>query len=1290
MQLRPFFSDLKDPLYETGIGLYHQRYSTNTLPAWKLAHPFRMMAHNGEINTIYGNRHWAKARQPELTSSLWESMSQFLPVIKPGGSDSANFDNMLEMISKSGRELAHSLSMMVPIAFKGSPFVAKEVQSFYKFHQMISDPWDGPAALVVSDGKSIVSSLDRNGLRPSRYKITNTGLIFLGSEVGIGNLSEDQVIKKGRLGPGEIILVDTENGKILFNNEVKEMLAKKQPYEKWISNNAYYLVEKSIPKEASTKLPETDLFKLSASFGYNQEDINITLKPYFQTGLELTGSCGDTAPLAILSRRPRQLFQYFRQLFAQVTNPPIDSIRENAVMDTIVYLGAKPSNLEESPEQAKQVVLNSPALTELEFEEIKSLPDPAFASATISTLFPAADGVSSFLEAVERVCQAAEEAVDQGKKILILSDRGKNDKTASLPTLIAVGAVHQYLIREGKRMLCSIIVDSGEIYSVHQFGCLVAYGASAVNPYLVWDWINYFENKIGDLTTEQMVTNYKTAIHKGLLKLMSKMGISQLNGYFSSQLFEIIGLHESVVARFFTGSHSGVSGMNLKEIAEETLRIHKEGFAIKGNLPNVGFYSYRPNGYRQGITPKVVQALHKFVNVRDADKDRPIPWRDLVRTKAPASYQNFLNELEKTRPIVLRDLLHFKSTESIPIDQVESIEKIRSRLLTAAMSLGALSPEAHETLGIAMNRIGCKSDSGEGGEDPLRYKPMSNGDYKNSLIKQVASGRFGVTPEYLVNASELEIKMAQGAKPGEGGQLPAQKVSKEIAKLRHSPEGVILISPPPHHDIYSIEDLAQLIYNLKHVNPTAKVCVKLVSEQGVGTIAAGVTKAQADIILISGYDGGTGASPWSSIKSVGSPWELGLAEAQQVLMMNNLRDRIILRVDGGIRNGRDVVVAAILGAEEFGLGTASLISMGCIFCRQCNIGSCPTGICTQDPKLRKNFRGTPEGVITYFNAIANEVREILSKLGVRSVQEIIGQTEYLEQISYPDHPKANTVDLSPLLYIPEGSTSAPYHTWERNNRLEDNSLDEIILKDIETTPESIEKISLEYDISNTQRSIGTRLSGEIAYRYGNAGLPPDSIDLKLRGSAGQGLGIFLVNGIKLDVIGEANDFVGEGMNGGLIIIRPPEGSSYDPSDSAICGNTCLYGATGGEMYVYGQAGERYGVRNSGATSVVEGFGDHGCEYMTGGVIVVLGPVGNNFGAGMSGGIAYVLDEGKKVEKLVNYTMVKIERLTNNNDKQLLDLIRKHHEYTGSKKAKKILDNFETYRPLFWKVIPKGK
>ncbi|NDA26162.1 MAG: glutamate synthase large subunit [Verrucomicrobia bacterium] len=1281
-QLPRFYPDLQDPTFETSLAVFHQRYSTNTFPTWPLAHPFRMLAHNGEINTLCGNRNWVRAREADLAAPGMQASDLPLlhPIIQPGGSDSSSLDNAFELLSITGRGPLEAMLMLVPSAFRSEDNLSEDVRGFYEYHECLNEPWDGPAALAFSDGRIVAASLDRNGLRPARYKITKDGLIVMGSEVGIGDLPDKNIAEKGRLSPGEMIAVDTVNKKLLRNDDIKKFAASAKPYGEWVKAGLRSLTS------APSQLPAVpaDLNAKLLSFGYSDEELKIILLPMIQKAEEAIGSMGDDAALAVFSRKPRLLYQYFRQLFAQVTNPPIDPIREKLVMSTAVYLGTRPNWLTDGPDHVRLIRLESPVIAPTELPAILGQKEPHLRSKTLSVLFPAAGGSEAFKKRLHELADEAATAVKEGVSILCLSDRGTTTEQAALPMLLAVSSVHHALIRAGLRMRASLIADTGDCRDVHHFACLVSFGASAVCPYLIWELAARWqtEGALPEMDAAKIVSSYRQAVDKGLLKIMSKMGISMLTSYHGSQLFEAVGLGEKLIRNHFTETSSQVGGIGLDELADETIRRHQEGYAAAVSaerLPDAGLYRWRRDGEMHSITPPAIQALHSFVGLKGADQ-----------RNQPAQYRAYVDALSKNTPVTIRHLLRLRQGRTpIPIDEVEPIEDIRRRFTTAGMSLGALSPEAHEALAIAMNRIGGKSNSGEGGEDRARFSTMENGDSKNSRIKQVASGRFGVTAEYLASATELEIKIAQGAKPGEGGQLPGHKVSPLIATLRRSTPGVMLISPPPHHDIYSIEDLAQLIYDLKQVNPRAKVCVKLVAEAGVGTIAAGVAKAHADVILVAGHDGGTGASPLSSIKYAGSPWELGVAETQQVLLLNGLRNRITLRTDGGIRTGIDIVIAALLGAEEFNFGTTALIALGCVFVRQCHLNNCPTGVATQDDKFRAKFRGTPEAVVDFFNAVAQDVREILASLGVRKLDEIIGHPEFLETFVPNEHPKAATVDLKPLLNVPDIDPLAPrHHTWERNDKLEDQPLDARILQDSKDALQKKRKIKLSYKIQNVHRSVGAQLSGEIAYRYGDEGLADGTIQIKLDGSSGQSFGAFLVQGVKLTLQGEANDYVGKSMSGGEIVLLPPKGVSFDPSLNSICGNTCLYGATGGKLFAYGRAGERFAVRNSGATAVIEGVGDHGCEYMTRGTVVVLGPTGKNFGAGMSGGLAYVLDEDGRFEKRYNPGMVTLEKLSGAEDaKALQAIIYQHLEATESKKAKEILAKWDEYAPKFRKVVP---
>jgi glutamate synthase domain-containing protein 2/glutamate synthase domain-containing protein 1/glutamate synthase domain-containing protein 3 len=1286
--LEKFYLDLRDPNYQTSLAVFHQRYSTNTFPTWPLSQSCRMLSHNGEINTVQGNRLWTRARESELSSPYFgDAIKKLRPIIQPGGSDSSSLDNALELLVMGGRDPLHAMLMLVPAAWQGDPSVPPEIKAFYEYHQTLNEPWDGPAALVFSDGLTIGACLDRNGLRPSRYKITDDGLICLGSEVGLLTIDDARVVEKGRLGPGEMIAVDTVAGQLLRNDEIKARYAKAQPYGQWLRDNIHDIV--SQPSLDSQPAPGATLLQQQLAAGYNEEEINTLpsiLKIMALTGEEAIGSMGDDTPLAVLSKRPRLLYTYFKQLFAQVTNPPIDPIREKLVMSVEVLTGRRRNWLEETPEHARLLRLQSPILTNPEIQQLLDAKEGCFRSATISCCFPVAEGPINLKQHLDRICHEAEKAIDDGVAILILSDWDLDARHAPIPMLLAIGAVHHHLIRVDKRSRAGLICETAECRDVHQLACLLAYGASAVNPYTAFATLNDLLAR-GEMKNEKVevtdpvaaAKNYRSALEKGLLKIMSKMGISTLASYSGAQTFHAIGIHLDVIDFAFTGTASQVKGLNFHEIAEETLARHERAFAPDAKLSDEGVYRFRREGELHAYSPTVIQSFHTYVGIKGVDKAGK--WDD---------YEKYVAAVEEAAPVALRQCLGLKKTAgAIPIEEVEPVEEIRRRFTTAGMSLGALSPEAHETLAIAMNRIGGKSNSGEGGESRVRFTPMENGDSKNSRIKQVASGRFGVTAEYLASATEIEIKMAQGSKPGEGGQIPGPKVSAMIAKLRHSTPGVTLISPPPHHDIYSIEDLAQLIYDLKQVNPRAKVCVKLVAEAGVGTIAAGVAKAYADIVLISGHDGGTGASPLSSVKNAGGPWELGLAEAHQVLLLNGLRNRVTLRTDGGMKTGLDILIAAMLGAEEFNFGTAALIATGCVYVRKCHLNTCPVGITSQDEKFRAKYKGTPDNVVLFFNAVAEEVRRYLASIGARSLNEVIGRTDYLEQREVPDHPKANLLDLSRLLAMPKVDDITPrFHTWERNDKLEDRTLDAVILQDAKSCLQTGHKMRLKYKVRNTFRSIGTQLSGEIAYRYGDEGLPDGTLELNLSGSAGQSLGAFLVKGVRINLVGESNDYVGKGMSGGEIALLPPPIARFNPMDNAICGNTVLYGATGGALYIRGRAGERFAVRNSGATAVVEGIGDHGCEYMTNGQVVVLGATGKNFAAGMSGGLAYVLDENNVFEARCNRAMVTLQRLGAPEEiKTVRGLVYRHLELTDSARAKEILDDWARFEPLFWKVVP---
>jgi glutamate synthase (ferredoxin) len=1273
-QLAHFYADLNDPEYETALAVFHQRYSTNTFPTWPLAQPFRMLAHNGEINTIQGNRNWTRAREKELTSQIWgDRIRELLPILQENMSDSGSLDNMLELLVLSGRNILHAVMMLIPEAFQNMPHMDPDLHGFYEYHAYLSEPWDGPAAIAFSDGTIVGAALDRNGLRPARYAVTEDGFIVLASEVGVLQLDPASIVEKGRLGPGMMIAVDTSTGELLRNDDIKYRFARRRPYSQWVR---HYLIRpepssSEVLSEPTPANPE-QLLRQQKAFGYHFEDINRIIEPMAEHAQEPVGSMGDDTPLAVLSAKPRLLYSYFKQRFAQVTNPPIDPIREKLVMSINTALGRRGSILEEQPESAKLIKFSSPVLTHGEMEWLRR--QEHLPVSTLSTLFPVSEGPDGLQPAVERLCREAVDAVSKGCQILILSDRGVNQDYAPIPMLLAVAAVHHALIRAGVRMRASIVAETGEPREDHHFACLIGYGAGAVYPYLAFQTAAHLhqteENPAAD--PAQHVLNYKRAVEHGLYKIMSKMGISTISSYRGAQVFEAVGLSQELVDACFPGTDSKVGGVGFREIAKDVLEFHRQAFQEPpAPLPDLGYYRYRHGGEEHAFKPSVFKALHKA-----------------VRSGKYEDYLEFAREVETRAPLALRDLLEFVPGTPIPIEEVEPVESIVRRFTTPAMSHGALSAEAHETIAIAMNRLGAKSNSGEGGEDPRRYHPLPNGDSANSAIKQVASARFGVTPEYLISARELEIKMAQGSKPGEGGQLPGHKVTEEIARIRHSVPGVTLISPPPHHDIYSIEDLAQLIYDLKHANPNAKVAVKLVAESGIGTIAAGVAKAYADVIHISGHDGGTGASPLGSIKNAGVPWEIGLAEVQQVLIMNDLRGRVTLRADGGLKTGRDVVVAAMLGAEEFAFGTAALVAAGCVMARQCHSNTCPVGVASQNPELRAKFPGKPEWVVNYMLFLAQQVREILASLGFRSLDEIIGRTDLLRPRRDLDLPKTKEIHPNAILATPQDPTRPRKHTVDRNDRPDDHPLDAVILRDAAEAIEKRQPVRLNYQIRNVHRSVGAMVAGEIAKRYGDRGLPDGCVECRFEGSAGQSFGAFCIRGMRMILVGEANDYVGKGMSGGQIAIMPNPASRFEPHKNVIMGNTVLYGATGGELYAAGRAGERFCVRNSGAHAVVEGIGDHGCEYMTRGVVVVLGETGRNFGAGMTGGIAYVLDEDNQFPNRYNPQLVGIERVVDPDDAILLrQMIERHREFTGSRRAADILDRWGEFLPKFWKVVP---
>lgn len=1311
--LGEFYGDLKNPDYCSAFAVYHRRFSTNTLPKWPLAQPMRLLGHNGEINTVLGNINWMTAREADLTHPLWgdqansaAALNDLKPTVKADSSDSANLDNVLELLVCSGRSPVEALMMMVPEAYKNQPDLAKypEIIDFYEYNNGIQEPWDGPALLVFSDGKIVGATLDRNGLRPARYSITKDGYIVVASEAGVVDLPEASIIEKGRLGPGQMIVVDLESHEILKNWEIKQRVAKSQPYGKWLKEYREVLTPQPFA-EAPTLEPSV-LLRQQTAFGYNAEDVEMIIQPMTIDGKEPTFCMGDDIPLAILSTKPRLLYDYFKQRFAQVTNPPIDPLRESLVMSLTIQLGERGNLLEVKPEYARLLKLETPFLNEADLEVVKK---SSFDTAELSTLFAIATGPQGLEKAVRNLCDKAVEAVKAGKKILVLSDRSAgllSEDQSYIPPLLAVGAVHHHLIGQGLRMKASLIVDTAQCWSTHHFACLIGYGASAICPYLALESVRQWvaepktqklmaNGKLKPINAEIAQKNYQKALEAGLLKILSKMGISLLTSYQAAQIFEAIGIGSDLLKLGFYGTASRLGGLSVAELAQEVLSFHVKAFPelIGKKLENYGFVNSKPRGEYHMNSPEMSKALHKALASGSYDH-----------------YQLYQKLFEQRQPTALRDLLDLNSDRTaIPIEEVESVAEIVQRFCTGAMSLGSLSREAHETLAIAMNRIGGKSNSGEGGEDPVRFqvlddvdetghspllphlKGLKNGDTASSAIKQVASGRFGVTPEYLINAKQLEIKMAQGAKPGEGGQLPGPKVSPYIAMLRRSKPGVSLISPPPHHDIYSIEDLAQLIFDLHQINPVAKVSVKLVAEVGIGTVAAGVAKANADIIQISGHDGGTGASPLSSIKHAGSPWELGVTEVHRVLMENGLRDRVLLRADGGFKTGWDVIMAALMGAEEYGFGSVAMIAEGCIMARICHTNNCPVGVATQQEHLRARFTGIPEQVVNFFYFVAEEVRSLLAHLGYRSLTEIIGRADILKVREGVKLAKTAALNLNCLTKLPDTKSDRSFLQHEAvhsNGAVLDDSL--LADAEIQRALEQQGSVTQSLAIVNTDRTVGARLAGAIAKKYGNTGFE-GQITLKFQGAAGQSFGAFNLPGMTLILEGEANDYVGKGMHGGQIIIKPPAEASYDLAKNVIVGNTCLYGATGGVLFANGGAGERFGVRNSTGKAVIEGAGDHCCEYMTGGVIVVLGNVGRNVGAGMTGGLAYFLDEDKSFAAKVNPEIVKMQRVTTPaGEQQLKELIQAHAEHTGSPKAKAILENWSEYLPQFWQVVPPSE
>ena len=1298
-QLSAFYTDFRFPEYESAIAVFHQRYSTNTLPSWPLAQPFRLLAHNGEINTLWGNRNAMTMRQPMLSSPVWgPQIERLREVIWREGSDSASLDNAMELLVRSGRDAVHTAMMMVPQAWEKYPDLDPAIKAFYEYHQCVLEPWDGPAAIAFTDGVLAAAAVDRNGLRPCRYKVRRDGLVVAGSEVGIVDLDPREVVECGKVGPGEVLVVDTARGEVIRNLDAKREIAGRRPYARWVARYMATLVPD--PARVPPSPGGDELLRLQRAFGYGAEDLRLVLEPMGASAADPVWSMGDDTPIPPLSAVPQSLYAYFRQRFAQVTNPPIDPLRESMVMSLRMHLGRRGSPLLERASYARMLRLEHPILLDEEMAALRNV--AGFSTVTLDAVWDVSKGVDGLKPALTALRRAAERAARRGARVIVISDRSADERRAPIPLLLAVGAVRQHLVHTGLRARVGLVAEAGDALDIHHFATLIGYGAEAVHPWLALAAVREAFEPGGAAgqrgggaakrkdesetrpTPAEAAARYRSGAEKGLLKILSKMGISTLSSYCGGQIFEILGLGHEVVTTCFAGTASPIGGIGFEEIAEDVLARHRAAYAsgeeTAGSLPDLGRVRFRKDGEDHGWAPPIVVALQQAVKSEGGD-----------------AYAGFLVKNAARRPAGPRDLVAVRQGSPVPLDEVEPAEEIRRRFVSSAMSLGALSPEAHATLSIAMNRMGARSNSGEGGEDPHNYLPAHNGDRADNRIKQVASARFGVTTEYLLRAEELEIKIVQGAKPGEGGQLPAHKVTELIARLRHAVPGIQLISPPPHHDIYSIEDLAQLIHDLKTVNPRARVGVKLVSEVGVGTVAAGVAKAYADYVLIAGHNGGTGASPLSSIKHAGSPWELGLAEAQATLLRNGLRHRIEVRTDGGFKTGRDVVIAALLGAESFGFGTAPLVAMGCAMARQCHINTCPTGIATQRDDLRAKFKGTPEQVIGYFTLVAEEVRRTLAGMGFRTMDEIVGRQDLLERIERPDLPRAQMLDLSVLLAPTdeEGHPRVPAgplrRTVQRNDRPGLVSLDEEILEELQPYIDSGLPFSGSYQIYNHHLTAGARVAGAIVERTGDAGLAPGSVRLRFTGSAGQSFGAFTCRGMHLELEGEANDYVGKGLSGGEITIRPFRRAAYaDVSHQhLVIGNTVLYGATGGKLFAAGQAGDRFAVRNSGAIAVIEGAGNHCCEYMTSGIVVVLGRAGRNFAAGMSNGVAYVLDEAGTFAGRLNHDMVELTVLDAPDIELLHRLVREHEERTASPRARTILVQWEHFLPLFRKVAPKG-
>ncbi len=1278
-QIDQFYLDLQDEAYNSAFSLVHSRYSTNTFPSWERAHPNRYLIHNGEINTLKGNVNWMKAREQMIDYSVYgDFSSDVMPIIDENGSDSSSFDNCLEFLHLSGRSLVHAAMMMVPEPWEKDETMDDSLKAFYEYHSHIMEPWDGPAAFSFTDGKQIGAMLDRNGLRPARYYVTVDDQIIFASEAGVLDVEESRILEKGRLSPGNLLLVDFAEGRIVKNDEVKKKVANEQPYRKWLNNQSVHINE--LPAADDSKKTNHETIKqLHQAFGFTQEELNDQFLPMVKEGKDPIGSMGNDTPLAVLSNYSQLLYNYFQQVFAQVTNPPIDAIREQFVTSTSTLLGAEGNLLDPAEASCQRIRLDSPILTNKDLIKLKSLNSVPFQSRTFPMVFEANKGENGLEPALTRLFQTVDDAVSEGVSLIILSDQDLNKDVAAIPALLAVSGLHQHLVGQGTRTKVSIIVESGEPRDIHHLCMLIGYGADAINPYLVYATIeDFFHNgKLADLDLSKAIKNYTKAVTKGIVKVLSKMGISTVQSYRGAQIFEAVGIHPTVIDKYFTGTSVQLGGIKLETIAKETLIRHEMAFETENQEQPLfvgGDFKWRKGGEEHAFSPDIIRMLKQACRTNDYEQ-----------------YKTYTEKANQSKLIFVRDLFTFKKTNPIPIEEVESIESIVRRFKTGAMSYGSLSQEAHETLAIAMNRLGGKSNSGEGGEHPDRYLPDENGDLRRSAIKQVASARFGVNSHYLMNAEEIQIKMAQGAKPGEGGHLPGNKVYPWIAEVRGATPGIGLISPPPHHDIYSIEDLAQLIHDLKNANPHARISVKLVSKAGVGTIAAGVAKGLADVILISGADGGTGAAPRTSIKRAGMPWELGLAETHQTLLLNGLRDRVVLEADGKLMTGRDVVMAALLGAEEFGFATAPLVVLGCVLVRQCQNDTCPVGIATQNPELRKKFLGKPEHVENFMRFIAQDVREIMASLGLRTINELVGRTDLLSQSEQAkSHWKAKDLDVSSIFYQPEGSVTNGIGAKQKQNHGLEKSLDyRELLSVSQPALEEKQKVEASFPIQNINRTVGTLLGSEITKRYGAIGLPEDTIKLNFTGSAGQSFGAFIPKGLTLSLEDEANDYVGKGLSGGKIIVKPSEKSTIMAEENTIIGNVAFYGGTAGEAYIRGLAGDRFGVRNSGVHAVVEGVGNHGCEYMTGGRVVILGSVGNNFAAGMTGGVAYVYqDQLGEFQKQCNHELVDLEVLDEQDYTEVLNLVQNHYNYTGSLKAFEILNNWDQTLSKWVKVIPK--